>query len=71
MFDDSLSDRFRSGVRDLRGRLVDAWTSWTAPISPDEADEIALTKFKAEQAAKLEVRCRHKGVGWFPSDGPF
>lgn len=70
MFDDALSDRFKSGVRDLRGRLVDVWTSWTAPITPDEADEIALVKFKAEQAARMEVRCR-KGVGYFPDhDGP-
>lgn len=71
MLDDSLTDRFRTGLRDLRGRIVETLTSWTAPISPDEADDRALTKFKAEQAAKLEVRCRHKGVGWFPNDGPF
>lgn len=78
MFNDGL-DRFRSGVRDLSGRLMEhasaAWAAagHAASISERERREKLETRTEikrlARAAARLERHVRRYG-SWFPSDGP-
>lgn len=78
MFED-IVDRFKTGVRDLRGRLIEypsrkwAAAGKAASVEQRERKERKAARREAERKARdamrMEKFVRRNGA-WFPSDGP-